>query len=281
MRRWAAIAALIPAWSLAQPAAPCGELVSVATHGGGHTRYSLLLPAAGPAVAASPAPTLALLVGGAGHLKLDERGCPRLLGGNSLVRMRANFQALGLATALVDAPHDHVDEDGLAGFRADPVHADDLGRVITDLRRRVGGPVWLVGTSRGAISAANAASRLAGEAAPDGLVLTSALMVGQAGAKKSWVVQTVFDFPLEAIRQPVLVVGHAEDTCLRSPAALMARIVERTNGAREQVVTVTGGPGPVAPNSLAACEGRSPHGFLDQEAEVAAGIARFARGLAY
>jgi len=31
----------------------------------------------------------------------------------------------------------------------------------------------------------------------------------------------------------------------------------------------------------AACEGRSPHGFLQQEAEVAAGIARFIGGARY
>jgi hypothetical protein len=31
-------------------------------------------------------------------------------------------------------------------------------------------------------------------------------------------------------------------------------------------------------SSIDACVGRSPHGFVDQEAEVAAGIARFVRG---
>lgn len=33
--------------------------------------------------------------------------------------------------------------------------------------------------------------------------------------------------------------------------------------------------------AAAACEGRSPHGFLQQEAEVAAGIARFIGGARY
>ena len=66
---------------------------------------------------------------------------------------------------------------------------------------------------------------------------------------------------------------------VRSPASLMANITARTNGAREQVVTVTGGPGHPAGSrpSIEACEGRSPHGFIDQEAAVAAGIARFIR----
>ena len=82
---------------------------------------------------------------------------------------------------------------------------------------------------------------------------------------------------------PVLVDGHAADTCIRSPAGLMGKITERTNGAREQVVTVTGGPGSPAgaQASVEACQGRMPHGFVEQEAEVAAGIARFIRGGRY
>jgi hypothetical protein len=58
----------------------------------------------------------------------------------------------------------------------------------------------------------------------------------------------------------------------------MEEISARTKGARQQVVTVTGGPGQTGPPSINACEGRSPHGFVDQEAEVVAGIARFVRG---
>ena len=200
-----------------------------------------------------------------------------MLIGNSLVRSIPLFHELGFATALVDAPSDHAGSDGLAGFRTDRRHAEDIGKAIADVRARTNTPVWLIGTSRGAISAANAASRLAGPPAPDGLVLTSALMLGDARAKRAWVTQSVFDLPLEAIRMPVLVVGHEVDTCIRSPAKLMGNITARTNGAREQVVVVTGGLGGSGLTSTEACEGRSPHGFLEQEREVAAGIARFIR----
>ncbi len=47
-------------------------------------------------------------------------------------------------------------------------HAEDIGKVIADVRERTKLPVWLVGTSRGAISAANAASRLTGPPRPTG-----------------------------------------------------------------------------------------------------------------
>ena len=268
---------LSAATALAGPGA-CGEVVAMGTHGGTTTRYALAYPQGASAKSARAA--LVLLVGGGGHLDLDDQGCPRSLAGNSLVRSLPQFHGAGFATALVDAPSDHSGEDGLGGFRNAAEHADDLGKVVADVRARVKAPVWIVGTSRGSISAVNAASRLSGASAPDGVVLTSALMSG-ARARKAWVAHTVFDLPLEAIRAPVLVVGHAEDACIRSPASLMSRITARTNGAREQVVTVAGGPGWRGSPGTEACVGRAPHGFYEQEAEVAAGIARFIGGTRY
>jgi hypothetical protein len=265
------MASLLTTMAVAQPNAPsgCGDVVVIPTHDGTTTRYAYAAPANAKAA-------LVLLAGGGGHLNLDDRGCPRALTGNSLVVSIPHFHALGFATALVDAPSDHPGEDGLGGFRIAADHAEDLGKVITDVRKRTQTPVWLAGTSRGAISAANAAARLSGVAAPDGLVLTSAVMYGNRG-QKTWVIQTVFDVALESIRLPVLVIGHAEDKCLRAPPDQMNRITARTNGTREQVVTVTGGAGRAGPPNLAACEGRAPHAFFEQEAEVAAGIARFIR----
>ena len=270
------LAALRVAWG-AQPES-CGQVVTIPTHGGTTTRYALARPEGSPARDSPIA--LVLLVGDEGHLDLDDKGRPRALEGNSLVRSLPDFHAAGFATALVDAPSDHLGDDGLAGFRIAEQHADDLGNVIADVRARTKGPVWVVGTSRGTISAVNAASRLSGASAPDGLVLTSAVTSGGTGRYKPWAAQTVFDLRLEAIRMPVLVVGHAADKCLRSPASHMGDITDRTNGSREQVVTVTGGPGSAA-SGADVCEGRAPHGFIEQEAAIAAGIARFIRGGSY
>lgn len=274
---WASAALVLLTMAVAQ-AGPCGELVTIDTHDGTRTHYAF-------AHAASPARgnrvALVLLAGGAGHLRLDEQACPQSLKGNSLVRSLPLLQAAGFATALVDAPSDHQGEDGLAGFRASATHAQDLGRIIADVRRRTGARVWLIGTSRGAISAANAASRLSGPTAPDGLVLTSPVTSGNPTGSKPWVAQTVFDLPLESIRMPVLVIGHVQDKCLRSPATQNERITARTEGVREQLVMVDGGPGRAGLSAVEACEGRSPHGFLEQEAEVAEGIVRFINGARY
>lgn len=269
MRHAAALLAL----ALSMDVLACGEVVTVQTHGGTTTRYALAVPQGAKG-------TLVLLPGGGGHADLDARGCAQKLKGNSLIQSQGHFQREGFATALVDAPSDHTGAEGLGGFRAAPAHAEDLGKVIADLRKRVPGPVWLVGTSRGAISAANAAGRLKPPAAPDGLVLTSPVTVGTARGRLPWTAQTVHDAPLEEIRIPVLLVGHAADACLRSPASQLASIAQRLKADRVQSVTVTGGPG-ARQTGLAACEGRSPHAFIEQEAEVAAGIARFLLGAQY
>ena len=257
----------------------CGEVLMIQTHDNSTTRYAFMPPSTAD-VQGAPI-TLVLLPGGSGHVDLDANGCPRGLKGNSLVRSIPLFNAAGFGTALVDAPSDFQGADGLAGFRTAAPHAQDIGRVVADLRNRTRGLVWVVGTSRGSISASNAAARLSGAEMPDGIVLTSAVMSGQMAAKKAWVAQTVFDLPLENIRLPLLVIGHAADQCVRSPSDVMHKIVERTSAIRQQVVKVVGGSSDGGPPGLAACEGRTPHGFMGQEAEVAGGIARFVRGGSY
>lgn len=271
--------------SFAQPhanavSARCGEVITIETHDATTTRYSLAQPAQ-TNLHGRPI-TLVLLAGGNGYVNLDDAGCARALRGNSLVRSIPHFRAAGFFTALVDAPSSHQGVDGLGGFRIHAQHAEDLGKVIADVQKRTKATVWLAGTSRGAISAANAASRLSDAAAPAGVVLTSAVTAGQSGARKPWVAQSVFDLKLEAITIPMLVVGHAADGCIRSPATLMGNITARTSGTRKEFVMVTGGAGSAAGEPLAdACEGRTPHGFIGQEAEVAAGIARFVLGGKY
>ena len=271
--------------SFAQPSAAlsansCGEVVTIETHDRTTTRYTIARAQGAPVPEARIA--LVLLVGGGGNIDLDNKGCPRSLSGNVLMRMMPLFHGVGFVTALVDAPSDSSGGDGLAEFRIAPQHAEDLGKVIVDVRKRTNGSVWAMGHSRGTISAANAAARLSGPAAPDGMVLMSAMMVGDARARKALAKQTVFDLPLEAIKTPVLVVGHVADNCERSPAGLMEKITARTQGARAQAANVTGGPiKPGRSPNLSSCEVKEPHDFVDQEAETAAGIARFIRGGSY
>jgi hypothetical protein len=270
------LAALSPAF--AQTTGSCGEAVTLATRGSTTMRYAF---SAGTTAPGGPL-TLVMLVGGGGYLDIDDAGCPRLLNRNVLVRMRTLLNEAGIATALIDAPSDLRTDEGLGGYRIAPEHAQDLGKLIEALRSRTKGPVWIARHSRGSISAMTAAARLTGAAAPDGVILLSGMYIGDAKALRPWAAHTVFFADLAAIKVPVLVIGHAADNCVRSPPDQMKDVIAKTRGGRQQAVTVTGGP--VAPGrapSLAACEVREPHDFTDQQAEVAAGIARFMRGNNY
>lgn len=251
---------------LAAAAPACGQMHQISGHEGQVLPFTVSAPAA-PARGVS----LVLLAGGHGHVALDDAGCPTQLKGNSLLRARPLFQERGYEVLILDAPADYQGEGGLAGFRVKPAHAQDIGQVVHWLRERGARQVWLLGTSRGSLSAVNAASRLQGDMAPDGLAITSVLSAGGSG-RQAWVAHSVFDLPLERIRQPTLLLGHVDDTCPRSPPSSQARVAERI-GASAQTLLMSGGAGPV--HGPDACEGRSPHGFWMQDAEMVAAILAF------
>ncbi|MDA0784945.1 MAG: hypothetical protein O3B37_01530 [Proteobacteria bacterium] len=240
----------------------CGMRVSVDIRDGQTQAYSFGVAADETTALA----TLVLLPGGGGAVNLDAQGCPRDLTGNTLTRNVSAFRAAGFTTALVDAPTDHQSGDGLGGFRTDSAHADDLGAVIADIRGRSALPVYIVGSSRGTISAVNAAANLTGIYAPDGVILFSPITSGRVGGQKAWVAQTVFDASLGNIHQPILVVAHESDACIRTPPEKARDILPRTNGAIEQMVMVTGGPATdTGVTGVKACQGKFPHGFGGQD----------------
>lgn len=158
--------------SFAQSALTCRERISLKTHDDTRSAYSL----AGSKDAARAA--LVFLFSGGGYLDLDEMGCPRKLTG-TLVRIRGLLNSEGFVTSLVDTLSDRQGKEGLGGFRIHPDHATDIGNIIVDIRALTGKPVWLIGTSRGAISAVNSAARLSGVEALDGLILTSPVTPGR------------------------------------------------------------------------------------------------------
>ncbi len=255
----ALIAMALGAWAPRATAQDCGRLQQLAGHGG-----QVLPFAVSPPEGSARGVSLVLLAGGHGHVALDAAGCPAQLKGNALLRARPLLQARGYEVVTLDAPADYQGADGLADFRIAPAHAEDIGRVVRWLREHGARQVWLLGTSRGSISAVNAASRLSGDAAPDGLVL-SAVLSTSVTARKSWAGHHVFDLPLEQIRQPTLLLGHVDDSCPRSPPSGQARVAQRI-GASARTRLMSGGSGPVSGPD--ACEGRSPHGFWGQDAEM-------------
>lgn len=235
-------------------AAAAEDVVILPTRGGVTQSYLLSPPAAGKAQAVA-----ILFPGGAGKVNLErEAGRAVLDRGNFLVRSRRLFTASGIVAAVMDAPSDrsHGLEDE---FRLGAAHAEDVGRVVTDLRSRFPGlPVVLVGTSRGTISAASAARRLGNRI--DGAVLTATLFL----ASRRGPGLSGFDF--SSIPVPLLFVHHVYDGCASTPYSGAKQLAERY-----PLISVTGG----SPEQSAPCEAMSAHGFLGREADTVDAIAKW------
>lgn len=222
----------------------------------GVTQRFLFLPAADAKAA------VILFVGGHGGLQLDSGGRPRTLRNNFLFRSRELFAAQGLTVAVIDAPSDRQSEPFLNNFRQTPEHAADVQAVIGWLKAETKLPVWLVGTSRGTQSAAAAAVALAGGGGPDGVVLTSTILVDRRG-------RPVPDIAIDTLKIPVLVVHHEQDgcrSCLYSDVPLLMRKLAKVP--KTELVTFRGGE-----NHGDPCEALAYHGYNGIESDVVARIA--------
>lgn len=249
--------------ALAQQGVPRTEVVTVAVRPGATMRYL------GVTTGVPPKAAVILLTGGNGALRLDTSGAIGSdLGLNFLIRSRVQFAREGFYVATLDAASDH--QKGMNGqIRLSQQYADDLAKVIADVKKRTRVPVWVIGTSAGTLSAANAGARLSrGEAGPQGVVLTSTMTQLDAGHCG----KSVYDAGLASINVPVLVVSHREDGCQCSPGtpAAGSKLIAALSGTRaKELKIVTGGNPPVS----GPCDARAQHGFFGLEGNVVKTIA--------
>lgn len=239
---------------LAQQHARADELVTLPTRAGVTVSY-WHMPRTGATA------TLVLLPGGAGGLGM-QGAQPQSR--NFLVRSRDLFAAQGFHVAAVGRPSDVADMD--TGFRISDAHVQDLARVVDDLRARAPLPVWLVGTSRGSVSAAAAAIALGPEKIA-GVVLSSSV----TAARLRGAVPTQ---PLDRLRVPVLVLHHERDACKATAPHEVRFILEGLVNApvKKLVWARDGGPPQGDP-----CEALHWHGFIGMEPQAVEAIARFVR----
>jgi hypothetical protein len=195
-----------------------------------------------------------LFPGGEGLLKLRSEGGSVKFGSgkNFLVRTRGLFRDAEVAVAIIDSPSDQQRLGMDDGFRASRAHVEDIAAVVKDLRARFPrGKIFLIGTSRGTVSAAHLGRSL-GDAV-DGVILTSTVFYGDRyGSGLSG-----FDFG--AIKAPLLLVHHAHDGCRPCPYNAAESL-----GRRFPLVTVRGGK----PAQSDQCEALSAHGYFGKEAET-------------
>lgn len=195
--------------------------------------------------------------GGLIHLR-TENGKPRFDQGNFLVRSRAEFVKRGAVAAILDVPSDQQSGWGMSDeFRLGDAHFNDISAVVADLEKRFPGvPLFLVGTSRGTISAAALGARLGQRAA--GAVLTSTMFL-QTPRNSKEPGQGLSQFDFSTIKVPLLFVHHVSDQCVSTPYGDAARLSDRY-----PLITVFGGSSPTS----GPCDAFSQHGFLGKESET-------------
>lgn len=218
------------------------------------TRTLIVMPDTAPRAAA------VMFVGGNGDLSAMK--------GNFLLRIRQTLAKAGILLAFPDAPSDRVGRNNLNGnFRASEQHARDAQGVVQFLKKQAPGstdlPVFLIGTSRGSTSAANAAARL-GPNLIAGVALTSS--VTQEGERGQI---SIYQTAVKEIRVPALVMWHDQDACSETPPAKAGALAETLKGSPKVTVkTLTGG----SPPRSAPCDAGSAHGFLGIEDQASAAI---------
>lgn len=265
LRRWPALlrsccAGLAMVTSLFPALAGSEEIVVLPSANGATLPY--LLSADLPADAGKPQIAAILFNGGGGLIGLAEKGIPQP-GANFLVRSRARFVARGIPLALIDAPSD---SRGMSdNFRMSQRHFDDVAAVADDLQKRFPDTrLFLIGTSRGTVSAGYAGAALSPRLA--GVVLTSSIFnssrhdSGLAG----------FDFA--RIKVPLLFVHHVDDGCRFTPYH-----TARTLAGKYPLISVRGGREPRSE----PCEAFSQHGYYGREEETVNAIADWMSGKPY
>ena len=203
-----------------------------------------------------PAPdakaTVFLFPGGGGGFGKVEDG--KAMGQNFLVRSEPFFIANGFNVAIFGRPSDSQDLD--YADRISDTHMADVRKVLEFVKRKADVPVWIVGTSRGTISAAAAAINLPGELA--GVVLTSSVV----SYKKPGAVPKQ---DLDRIKVPVLVLHHAKDACpLCQPHEVPAILRDLKNAPIKKEIMFSGGENPTGN----VCEALHWHGFIGAEREA-------------
>ncbi|MHB8910331.1 MAG: alpha/beta hydrolase family protein [Syntrophales bacterium] len=221
------------------------------TGGGPNVTLSYLLdtPATG-----EPKAILLVIPGGNGVINLKTRDgkIRHDLQYNLFIRSTAMLHERSIGLAMPDAPSDRSKGMSVA-FRKGRDHADDIKAVLGNLRMRYAkSKIYLATSGRGAVSALFAAGYLGRDL--DGVIMT--------GADTS----QLHAYDHSAVKTPVLMIHHLEDSCESSPAIEAREIATRYSFT---LVPFSGGELDKDKNP---CFDRTRHGLLGLETRAAATI---------
>ena len=205
--------------------------------------------------------TVFLFPGGGGGFGKVEDG--KATSNNFLVRSAPYFTANGFNVAIFGRPSDSEDLD--YADRISDSHMVDVRKVLDFVKTQSVAPVWVLGTSRGTISAAATAIHVQGDIA--GLVLTSSVV----NYKKPGAVPKQH---LAAIKVPLLVFHHVKDACIHCrPDEVSAAFKGFHNAPVKKLIFVDGGANPTGD----VCAGLHHHGFIGMEREAVDTISAWIR----
>jgi hypothetical protein len=232
----------------------CGatqEVVTIPTRDGVTLSYPLLRNKA-----ATPKVVVIAFVGGFGAVDLVKRSAnhPPQFGptANFLIRIRDQLVDAEFAEVIVDSPSDKLPQGMNDDFRLGPDHLADIRALVADVRKRFpDAKIFLMGTSRGTISAAAVGAKL-GDAV-QGVVLTSTV------TNRDKREQALSTFSFATIKVPLLLVHHREDGCQTSPYYNAERLSKNF-----PLISVSGGD----PPQSGPCDPQAAHGYFGKDAPV-------------
>jgi len=200
-----------------------------------------------------PVTALILFPGANGSKHFGERDGRFWVSNNFLMRSARDLASAGYIVVAVDAPSDQI--SGMSdSFRTSPAHAKDTRKIIAYLKEKHHvTSLYLVGTSRGTISAAYLSSVI-DDPMIGGVILSAVYPPADLGS---------IDF--SEIDDPVLIIHHVYDQCRVTPYQGAMDLKNRlTESPKVDLVGVSGG----IPPASGPCEALSNHGFYGVEQPV-------------
>jgi pimeloyl-ACP methyl ester carboxylesterase len=223
----------------------------------------------------NPAASVILFAGGGGKIELGHTNGKPTIGaiqGDFLIKTRRDFANHGFMVAVYDVPSDQKKKGMYTKRRMEEKHADDINAVASYLKKQANIPVWLVGTSKGTISAVNGAIRIKENI--NGLILTSSVTKYRKQWKKHYKTHPngIIDMDLDKITVPTLIVSHRDDKCEITPPGNAEKLKSAlVNSPKVDVLYFTGRN----KAKSKACGPGSTHRFYGIEEQVVKAIAEF------
>lgn len=208
--------------------------------------------------------TLVMFSGGNGGFGHPDPNTGWTDSNNFVIRTAPQFAAAGPFNIILMGRASDV--DGLEyAERASPRHAQDNLAVLRDVKRHSPLPIWLVGTSRGTISA-TATTVADSEGLVSGLVLTSSVTDYRKPG-------SVNRQELSRVHVPTLVVHHLHDACKLTPSSGVPSIMLGLSSTNlKDSIIVSGGEDQAVGD---VCSGQHNHGFHGIESQVVATISQW------